>query len=86
MGNKQFTNIIKAMLYASTLSPQFDDDYYENLNPTTMAHFIEGLTAFFGVDRDWYMFHFCNLNWLDTPSETLEAMLSHKEKILENFD
>lgn len=71
MTKKQITEVIKAMMYAAELMPLFDDDYYENLNGTSISRFLEGVVSYFDLPRDCWAVRYGNISYMDTPSETL---------------
>lgn len=87
MTDKQLKEVLKAMMYASGLDPLFDDDdYYQNLNGTTIGQFLEGVVSFFNIKRDSWMVHFCNLEYMDAPSKTLDFFVRHKSDLLGERD
>lgn len=79
MTKKQHEEILKAIMYGSNLMPDFDDDFYENYNGTTQSNFLEGVCAYFDYPRDKWHFHFNNLEYMNSPSETIEFLLTHAE-------
>lgn len=81
MTKKQIREQVLAMMFASGLSPIVDDDYYENLNGSAIGRFCEALCGHFKVSRDCWAFHFVNLEWIDTPSETIEFWVNNAELI-----
>jgi hypothetical protein len=83
MSKKQKLEIIKAMIATANLSPIYEDDYYENLNATSIAALFEGVTSYFKIDRNSWAFHFCNMGYMDTPSETLEFFDRQLENLIE---
>jgi len=81
MTKKQIKEQVLAMMFASGLTPVIEDDYYENLNGSTIGRFCEALRGHFSVEHDCWALHFANLDWIDTPSETVEFWVNHAELI-----
>lgn len=82
MSNKQLTEIIKAIMCGSQLSPDFDNDYYEDFHVDNMVQFLEGLTMYFNIPRDSHITHFSNIVYLDCPSSTIKFLIGHKTHLL----
>jgi len=78
MTNKQLTEIIKAMMYSSGLDPLLEEDFYQNLTGTSIGQFLEGVVSYFDLKRDSWVVHFVNLEYLDSPSETIEFFIKNK--------
>jgi hypothetical protein len=81
MSNDKLKQIIIAMMYASGLDPVLDDDFYQNLDGETIARFLEGICAYFKVQRDSWMVHFSNLAYMKTPSETITFFINNKSDL-----
>ena len=85
MNKKQYVETIKAILYGSGLDPIFDGDYYQDNNAEARARFIEGLQSVFGENRSSFRFHYTNLDWLDTPSETIDYLVENRDAVINGF-
>jgi len=77
VNKKQRVEIIKAMMVASGLSPEFKDDYWEGFEPENIARFFNGLVDYFGVNRNGWYFHFNSLDYMDYPSHAVEFISTH---------
>jgi len=82
MSDKYLTDILKAMMFASGLSPIFKDDYYENLNGDSIGLICEGIVQYFDLERDAWQMNFINLRWLNSPSETIKFWIENKNELL----
>ena len=82
MNNKQIEQVLIAMMYASGMSPQIEDDYYENFNGTSLGMFLEAICNYFEVARDSYIVHFNSLDYLDTPSATIKFFTINKDALV----
>lgn len=84
MSKAKLQEIIEAMVSASGMSPVWEDDFYEESTAQTRANFINGLVRQFGIDNNHHMFHHNNSEWLDTPSQTVEFWVQHKDMLLDH--
>lgn len=75
MSKKQDTTVIEAMVAACGLSPQWEDDYFDDPSSENRARFLNALIQWFDLKDSHHMFHFNNLEWLDVPSTTVEKAL-----------
>jgi len=82
MSQKQATEIIKAMMYTSGLSPQFEDDYYEGLSGTSIGLFFEGVVSYFKIERNSWSLHFASIEYLDTPSSTIDFFEKNLSRLI----
>ncbi len=81
MNKKQVASHLEAMMFASGLDPVMDDDYYQCISGDSIGRFCEAVCCFFKVARDSWMFHFNNLDWLETPSSTIKFFLSQSDQL-----
>lgn len=72
---QQLENLIKATMAGSNLMPDFENDFYENYSGTTQSNFLEGICLYFDYPRDHYIFHFNSLEYMNSPSETIEFLV-----------
>ena len=79
MNKKTKEQVLIAMMYASGLDPLIEDDYYQNLVPSDISRFLEGVCSYFGIERDSWMLHFTNIGYMDSPSETVAFFLEHTD-------
>jgi len=81
--NRHFKDVIVAMMYASGLDPLFDSDYYQNMIPSNIGNFINGLVSFFELGNDSWYTNYWNLEYLDSPSKTIDFLMNNKKDLLD---
>ncbi len=79
----QITEVVTAMMHASGLCPQIGDNYYENLNGTTIGMFLQGLCVHYELNASSWPFHFNNIEWMDTPQETIDHIIDNLNSWIE---
>jgi hypothetical protein len=81
MNNKQIASHIEAIMFASGLDPVMDEDYYQGVNGESIGRFCEAMCCFFKIERDAWMFHFNNIEWLDSPSATIAFFIKESDQL-----
>lgn len=83
INKKTLIEVTKAIMATAQLEPDFEDNYFGNANATTISAFCEGACIYFKKPRDYWMFHFCNIGYLDSPVETLDFFISHIDQLIQ---
>ena len=81
MNKKTVAEVVRAIMVTAQLEPNFDDDFYQNACAETISAFCEGACQYFKKPRDYWMFHFCNIGYLDSPKKTIDFFVDHIEQL-----
>jgi len=81
MNKKQRASHLEAMMHASGLDPEMEDDYYQRFSGESIGRFCDSICCFFNVKRDSWMFHFNNLDWIDSPSATIKFFTTESDQL-----
>ncbi len=84
MNKKTLTEVLRAIMATAGLDPDFDEDYYQSVSAESISRFCEGACTYFNKPREYWMFHFCNIGYLDSPSKTIKFFIDNSESLFDD--
>ena len=76
MNKKQIASHVEAMMCASGLNPNIEDDYFENIDGVSLVRLLLAINNFFRLEEH-YKLGLHQLRYIDSPSEFITYMQNH---------